>query len=320
MPAHDPIERLAAADPLGEGERLTESDQPEADALLARILADDPEPVRRPRRRPRSWMFAVAATACALALALVAIDVLDEDTPGPSVVERAVAAVSDGNAIYHTVARMRLGNPDDRAPRPATQPFYLESWYGPNEAEHTKLYELDGDRRGKLRFEVAQRLFPNANGRLSGRGTSYDAESNTIMHPRFGRTPNGPVPVPTVDPSHDPGVGLRKLERHGRLHLAGTTRFAGKKVYRLVSRTVRGGGLGVDRIEYLVDASTYYPVFVRWVLSGGNASTGAEIRFLTYERLPFDAQGRQLLRMDPHPGAELKRSGRLESSGGSGGR
>src|SRR3954452_23656538 len=116
----DPIERLTAADPLRELERLSASDQAEADALLARILVEEPatKPARRARRH---WLPAVAATAAAAVLALIAIDVVDEDAPGPSVVDRAVAAVSAPNALYHTIELAKFGN----------QQGYRESWYGP---------------------------------------------------------------------------------------------------------------------------------------------------------------------------------------------
>jgi len=315
-PSHDPIERLAAADPLQIAEPLTESEQREANALLARILADDPAPARRRLRRPRRWVLAVAATACALALAISAIDVLDEGRSGPSVVDRAVAAVTDGNAIYHMVARIRISPVEDGAPREVREWGYIESWYGPDHTSHTKGYEFHDGHKGRLRFESADHLHPRPNGGFGGKAVIYDPRENTIMHTRAGRSASGTVP--NFDPNQDPGAGMRRLQREGRLHLAGTERFAGKKVYRLVSGLVRRGG-GHERFTYLVDAHTYYPVFFRWKVSGGGITTVSEARYLTYERIPFDAQGRRLLDLDPHPGAKESPNS-LDSSGGSGGR
>jgi hypothetical protein len=314
-PSHDPIERLAAADPLRDGELLTESEQREADMLLARILAEEPE--RAPRRRTRRWLVAVAATACGAALAVTAIDVLDEGGSGPSVVDRAVAAVTDDNAIYHMVARIRIIPITGGAPHNTHQWGYIESWYGPNNTTHSKGYEFDNGRKGRLRFESADRLHRRPNGAFGGLGVIYDPIENTITHTRFGRSAHDPVPTP--EPNSDPGAGMRRLEREGRLHLAGSERFAGRKVYRLASGPVRRRGGGLDRFTYLVDAETYYPVFFRWVSSGGGIKTVSEARYLTYERLPYDAQGRKLLDMDPHPGAKESPNS-LDSSGGSGGR
>jgi hypothetical protein len=320
-PANDPIERLAAADPLPGVERLTEDEQRAADVLLARIVAEQPEPAPRASRRPRRWMLAVAATACGIAVAVTAIDVLDEGAPGPSVVDRAVAAVTDGDAIYHTIGVVRIRPIEDGAPRPPSQSGYIEAWYGPNHVTHGKWYELRGGRRGRLSFEGAERLVPQGHGRFRATGVSYDSAHNTIERYRTAigteGSANGKLPI--VDPNSDPGEGMRRLQREGRLRLAGSERFAGEKVYRLVSGPVRRGSHGLERYTYLVDAETYYPVFFRWVLSRGGTTTAFEARFLTYERIPFDAQGRKLLELDPHPGAKEIRNP-VPSSGGSGGR
>jgi hypothetical protein len=314
----DPMERLIAADPVSEAERLSEAEQAQADLLLASILAEDPAPAVRERRRPRSWMFAVAATACALAAALLVVDLADDEgAPGPSVVDRAVAAVTDEDAIYHMVARIRIQAIGHGAPR-THEWGYIESWYGPNHTSHTKGYELNHGHRGRLRFESADQLHPRPNGAFGGEGDIYDPLENTITHSRVGRSARTPIPTP--DPNSDPGEGMRRLERDGRLHLAGSQRFAGRKVYRLVSGPVRRGG-GVDRYTYLVDADDYYPVYFRWVSSGGGIRTLSTARYLTYEPIPFDAQGRKLLDMDPHPGAKvIDNTVAPDASGGSGGR
>jgi hypothetical protein len=296
MRIDDPIERLAAADPLPEAERLTEADQRESDALLARILATQPQ--RAPRRHARRWVLAVGVGACALVLAVSLVDVLDEDAPGPGVVERAVAAVSEPNSIYHTIEVLRF-NAIDGQP---SQSGYLEGWYGPNHRTHRKAYDFRHGRRGRLRSEEVSRLWPKRNGRFAGRGVMYDPARDRIIHVRVGRTSNDRIPF--FDPNGDPAAGMRKLERDGRLRLVGSERFDGKRVYRLTSGPFRFGGLR-HRIEYLVDARSYYPVFMRWVGLSKGERVLAETRYLTYERLPFDAEHRELLRMDPHPGAKV---------------
>jgi hypothetical protein len=94
--------------------------------------------------------------------------------------------------------------------------------------------------------------------------------------------------------------------------VAGTTHVDGKKAYRLVSGPVPGRPKGsVDRLEYVVDAETYYPVSLRWRHRFERHLIVVTTRYLVYERLPLDEHGRELLRLDPHPGAiELDRRGR----------
>jgi hypothetical protein len=118
----------------------------------------------------------------------------------------------------------------------------------------------------------------------------------------LGKSPSHGAPV--YREGVDPGRSLRALEAQGRLRLAGTTRVGDRKAYRLVSGPVRGFIKGsVDRYVYLVDSETYYPLLVRYSTHRGRVSAGYTTRYLVYERLPFDAQHRKLLELDPHPGA-----------------
>ena len=297
----DPIERLTAADPLPEAERLTDAEQAEADALLARIVAEQPERIRRARRH---WLPAIAATAAAVVLALVAIDVVDEDAPGPSVVDRAVAAVSVENSIYHTFEVLTFGH----------QHAYRESWFGPGVSRQKIYYH-----RGKLSAEMVLRPPVQRPGRHVG--IVFDAEHNLLQHVRPYRGA-GNSGFPEIDPSEDPSAALRELQREGRLRLVGSEQFEGRKVYRLVGDVAHQRGIRVNRLVYLVDAKTYYPVLWEWVFANhGPARVRATARFTTYERLPATADNRKLLKMGPHPGAKvLDHRGREVASGGSGGR
>jgi hypothetical protein len=64
-------------------------------------------------------------------------------------------------------------------------------------------------------------------------------------------------------------------------------------------------------LEYVVDAETYYPVSLRWRHRFRRHLIVVTTRYLVYERMPLDERGRELLRLDPHPGAtELDRMGR----------
>jgi hypothetical protein len=283
----DPTERLTAADPLPEAERLSEAAQREADALLARILAEEPaaKPARRARRH---WLPAVVATAAAIALALIVIDVVDEEAPGPSVVDRAVAAVSVENSIYHTVEVLTFGH----------QHAYREGWFGAR-VSHQKIYY----HRGKLAVEEVLRPRLTRPGRHVG--TIFDAEHNLLQDVRPQRGTRNPD-FPEIDPSEDPAAALSEFQREGILRLAGSEEFEGRKVYRLVGDAPHRRGIRVNRLVYLVDAKTYYPVLLKWVFARHDpARVRFTSRFTTYERLPATAQNRRLLKMDPHPGATV---------------
>ena len=108
MRGHDELmERLAAADPVRDREPLTPEAQREADAMLARLLATPVTEPRRSRSRVRPRALAVAGAACVALAVFIAINLLGSKAPGPSVVDRAVAAVSRGG-VYHVVERMTV--------------------------------------------------------------------------------------------------------------------------------------------------------------------------------------------------------------------
>jgi hypothetical protein len=298
----DLIQRLRDADPLPEAERLTPAEQHEADSLLARLVAEPIAP--RPRPRARRWALAAGA-ACVVALAVGAVSLLDDNEGAPGVAARAAAAVSDEKAIYHTVWIGRATAADSR---PRRSSAWFESWDAPDGSTRQKLFRVEHGHRGRLVGEMAGRLRPKGRGRFGGALLTYDARENTIRHTRFGRSPIRGRP-PTISPGADPGSSLKSLQAQGRLHLAGKARVGNRDAYRLVSGPVPGFMKGtVDRYEYLVDSETYYPLLLHFE----NESIRITERFLVYERLPFDASHRELLKLDPHPGAkEYSRDGRL---------
>ena len=293
----DLMERLTAADPLTDAQRLSPEEQREADALLTRLLDT---PVRLgPRRRvrggrPLRWAL---AGACAAVAALAATVLLDSDAPGPDVVELAVAATSDEKAVYHVVERSRLlgalGAPE------AERVMFQESWHTTGGRLHRKTFAPDGARRGRLLGELAGRRLP---GRRGGPVVAWDSRSNRIVRMGFAFNPRG---IPLIDPHADPGASLRELEAEGRLRAAGTETVAGISAHRLDSGWVEGITRRTRaRIVFLVDPETYLPLASRFThgLIGGDEVRVAT-RYLVYERLPLNARTRGLLDLDPHPGA-----------------
>jgi len=319
MPAHDELmERLAAADPLRDGEGLTADEQREAEEILARLLATPARPESAPHRgsrgrRLRRGLAAAIAVTLAGVAAVAALDLIDSGSPGPSVIDRAVAAVSRGNSIYHSVTRRQIitkgGTQGDVS-------FFQESWSTSDGRFHRKSFRTVGGRRGMLVEEIAGKWRP---GRAQGPALMYVAPDNR----RPGRT-SGPVPVyagntisrggfgyraqpgaaPSLDPYGDPGAQLRQLQEQGRLRFAGETRVDGRAAYRLVSDVKQLGRRGRESVEFMVDSETYLPLAEHLSRrSGANFGYDIRTRFLTYERLPLNKRNLALLKLDPHPGA-----------------
>jgi hypothetical protein len=303
----DPMERLAAADPLRDGERLTPEEEREADELLARLLAAPPAAAERPgsgRRRIRRWTLAAAAVFGVAAAVLVATSLVDSEAPGGGIVERAVAAVSQHDVIYHVVERTRAEV--SYAPDEDTT-IYNESWHTTDGRIHQRTFAARDGRQGRLLHDFAGRRIP---GPSANPVLIWEASSNTIREAGF-RGPD--TRAPFIDPFNDPGTQLRALEAEGRLRMAGETRVGGRQAYRLVSGQVPHPRLrdGVESVEYLVDTDTYLPLARSYSTRDRLANPedpGNRIRivsrFLVYERLPLNEKNRALLDLDPHPGAK----------------
>ena len=293
------MERLAAADPVRDPEELTPEDQREADALLARLLATPVEPEAEPQR-PRSQLrrraLAVAGAACAVLAGFVAIDLLDSKTPGPSVVDRAVAAVTR-SGVYHVVELMTFraeGTPE------ASQALVFESWHTPDGRLHRKTFRARDGQKGRLVEDFAGKRRP---GRESGAALQWDPSSNMIGESGFAG-----AGLPYLGPFEDPGSRLQTLQKQGRLRVAGTTTVDGKRAYRLVS-----GKFAADKdqveVEIAVDAETYLPLSQRLSIeTQAGQKLEALTRYRTYERLAVNDESRGRLALDPHPGAKCSPS------------
>lgn len=281
------MERLAAADPVRDREPLTPEAQRGADAMLARLLATPVTEPRRPRVRPRA--LAVAGAACVALAVFVAINLLGSKAPGPSVVDRAVAAVTRGG-VYHVVERMTVRGPG----RPAE--IDSESWYTHDGRLHRTAFTTRGGKR-QLAEDLAGRRRP---GRLSGAALRWDPSANTIEESGFAEGGG----VPFLDPFTDPGERLQALEKQGRLRVAGTTSVDGKRAYRLVS-----GKVPVDKdqaeVEIAVDAKTYLPLTQRLTLTtAAGPKVVAVTRYSVYERVALNEKTERSLALDRHAGAK----------------
>jgi hypothetical protein len=300
----DPMETLAEADPLAGGERPTPEEAREAEALLTRLLATPPERRGVGRRRARRWTLAAAGATGAVAAVLAATSLIDSEAPGAGIIERAVAAVSRPDVIYHVVERMRA----EVSYEPEARTTYVESWRTSEGHVRERTFAAEDGRRGRLLQEYAGLRVP---GRRVNPVLRWEAWRNTISEAGFGPGPD--TGIPTLDPFAEPGDQLKTLEAEDRLRVAGTTTVAGRRAYRLVSGPVDHPRLrmGEERAEYLVDVDTYLPL--AWRYSSLRRSTDPEHpisrieisgEFLVYERLPLTEENRGLLALDPPPDAK----------------
>ncbi|HKP21631.1 MAG TPA: hypothetical protein VJT68_08945, partial [Thermoleophilaceae bacterium] len=284
--AQDVMDRLAAVDPVAEPDRLDIDHQREADALLERILATPAAPARRrPRRR---WPRLAVATALGAAVLFAALSLLDSDEGrAPGVLAKAVAALSQKDAVYHAVfiGHMRTSDMPERRPVP-----YEETWHTAGGRMRWKSYMTHDGEKGRLLSELAGRRRP---GRLGGPALMYDARRNTIFPSGFGRTQS--KTAPGVDP-FDPGRSLREFQAEGRLRVAGEVELRGRRAYRLVSDWEQVAGGATARSEIVVDARTYLPIEQRLFSHAPNGKTARVVwRYLTYERLPLNERTSRLL-------------------------
>jgi hypothetical protein len=318
-PREDVMDRLAAADPVRDTAQLSPAEQSDADALLARLVmtppGDEADLGTAQRPRIRRWALIATGALCSVAAAFAAVNVLDSDSPGPGVIDRAVAAVSQGGSVYHVLERSHSRPVGLRGARPMT--FYFEYWHTTGGRMHRKTFAVDGPRRGKLVEDMAGRRRP---GRRGGPVLFWDARSNTINLGGF-RVGRGRG-APSLDPYADPGSQLRALEQQGRLRLEGTTRVGDRTAYRLVSGTVPGMTKHeTESVEFLVDSETYLPLAQHRAIRHHPTGRGFELstRYLAYERLPLNPRTREELDLDPHPSAKcspmFERRGRPKALG-----
>jgi hypothetical protein len=260
---------------------------------------------RRTTRPLRRVALLAAGAACAAVAALAAIDVLDSDAPAPAVVDRAVAAVTRPDVVYHIVELATGGeSPPPKDARESAQELLWESWYTSDGRMHRKGFAVRDGQRGRLIEDFAGRRPP---GRGVGSGLRWDALTNTISKSAFA----GATAAPYLDSFADPGAQLRALHREGRLRLAGTTQVGGTRAYRLVSERIPLGKDEQLEIEFTVDARTYLPLSQRGLLDLGKGRTLEVLtRYRVYEQLPLNDETRRLLPLDPHPGAKCSQSAR----------
>jgi hypothetical protein len=246
---------------------------------LERFASQLEEAIRRDRdRRPRRLVVRTGlAAAAAAAIALGVLSVVPGN--GPSVVQRAEAALRDTNGtILHVVIAETNTASDGSVSR-----VRFERWEGSTSPfDYRELRTGDG-----VALEIG----------LTGRAVQlYDPTSNTIYEQAAPKQPEKPGDAGKggTDGGDPYRTKVLNLLQDGRLREDGHTTVDGRDALRLVSPD------GTTTLD--VDASTYEPTEWR-VADHGRVM---EDRFTTFERLPVsDAAGALLSVAAQHPGAAV---------------
>jgi hypothetical protein len=312
------MERVTRANPVPSGEATTPDERREAEALLERLVAQPLTRPRRPRRtrprlRPRLLALGGALLAVVGAAALAAVDLIDSRHGRNGILDRAVAAVSQEDAIYAVTERLNLATRQLKAgagTRRETRYRRYWLWPGGDRSRFLDYREGPDDRPGRLAGESVSD---------GDRLVFWIADTNSInVFDLSGDQGTGQPSLPDggypgFDPFSDPSGQLRRHVEDGALRVAGRTTVRGRSAYRLVSGRLSRPSPGVvwERVAYLVDARTFLPLATRWSGVFDSGSTGrarerADLRldYLRYERLPVTDATKALLRMRPHPGAD----------------
>jgi hypothetical protein len=253
--------------------------------------------IRHDRRRRRRRVVLRSAISAA-AVAAVALGVLSAlPQTGPSVVERAAAALrSTDGTILHTVLAGTLTRPDGPID------LRIETWQA-SAPPHDQLQIISA---GGRRFEVAT---------IDGAGQLYDPQTNTIytgpLHPenaqpidkaRATKWKTGGARGEAADEAKGAIVAaddsyrakILGLLESGQVHEDGRVTVDGRAAIRLVSDD--------GNVTLLVDAESYEPIEWRVNEDGRTAVTS----FPTYERLPASEANAALLSLTArHPDATI---------------
>jgi hypothetical protein len=250
---------------------------------LVRFQSDLEEAVgRERRRRPRRLALRIAvAAAAAAAVSLGVLSALPGS--GPSIVQRAAAALrpSDGTILHVVLVGTTTGATGQ------TETVRLETWHS-SSAPYDEREVLTRDGRT---VESAT---------LDGVAQLYDPSTNTIfVGPKATEAAPGKVGAPPAGDAEGDRYRAKILGLldSGRIHEAGHVSAAGRDAIRLVSDD--------GSVSLLVDASTYEPI--EWRVSQDGITAAAQ--FPVYERLA--ATGDNLTLVDlrsQHRGARIDES------------
>jgi hypothetical protein len=242
------------------------------------------------RRRRRTRVVRPLAGAAVLAVAGGTLAATLLGGSGPSIVDRAEAALNTpGGQPLHMVLVGRSTTADGRVVTWRDEEWLVSGTVAPRRAVQTDA--------GGRRFETAMTSGPDRLVEL------YDPASNTIYAAPFelpqasgsGSKPgseNGALARRLLSPQER----IKLLLAGGQLRDEGTVSVDGRDAVRLVTT---GGD-----VTYLVDPDTYVPIELQAKLDDGGS---VDLRFPVYEELPPAAVDGDLFSLQAqHPGATVR--------------
>jgi hypothetical protein len=286
--------------------------------------------VQRDLGSRRGRRYAVRGAALLAAAAAVALGVLSAlPSGGPSVVEKATAALASDDSILHYKVDAVQDNGDG-----TTATWSSETWQllvspytrrqiqvdprdpraeAMTSGDTTELYDSSNDTiysttSQQLRaartptMQIVsksrlQKLVHNKNVTAAYRivpGTKRPVVVTTKAGAKLFLKQLAREAVNTSDAPEDFRSDILALLQAGKLQVVGHVTVDGRDAIKLASPD------GKD--VYLVDASTYDPI--EWTATG--TSGGVTMRFPVYEKLPVDDQSKALLDLEAqHPGAQV---------------
>lgn len=257
---------------------------------LAAILAEDRDAMRCSAdwNRRRSRLVArVLSPAIALA-AVLAVVVFVIDGTDPSILARAMAAISARDAIIHFSALSRTTDAGGTVIQSAEVWLYQKRTHAIEDERMT----FSPEDRVRFSTEVAvdgDRVETYAAGAILRSHAAGEACASKFTLTFVCGTRNASDPLEVV----------RGLYQAGLLHSAGETLFKGRMADVIVGSVVERGVRTAVRV--LVEPKTFAPLeIVRSSRSGKQTTT-----IQNYQRLPATAGNVRLLALRPHPSAQV---------------
>jgi len=288
--------------------------------------------VRRDLGSRRKRRYALRGAVLLAAAAAVALGVLSAlPTGGPSVVEKAAAALASDDSILHYQVNAVQQNGDG-----TTATWHSETWQllvapytrrqiqvdtnapraeALTNGDTTELYDSSNDtiyittiqrlRAARIpTMEIVsksqlQKLVHNPKVTAAYRilpGTNRPVVVTTKQGAKRLQEQLAREAVNTSNAPEDFRTDILELLQAGKLQVVGHVTVDGRDAIKLASPD--------GKETYIVDATTYDPI--EWTTTG--TTGGVTVRFPVYEKLPVDDQSKKLLSLeDQHPQAQVVR-------------
>jgi hypothetical protein len=290
---HTTLSRLATANPVADDD--VSGHHVSAQATLTRILGGEhPAPddlmlaaPRQRRHRHPAWLLAPAL----LLAAAVAAVLLVTAAGGPSIVSRALAAIDTDHGVVHFVEITRTSRP--AGPETAR----TEIWLSGKQSHGVSTYRMRVGPKDNIEFQIETAI----NG---DQVQTYTA--GTILRSKAAPTACAPRFFLAFycgeRQASDPLTVVRALYRSGRLHAAGQSTFAGRRVDVITGTDAQQHPAA--RVRILLDPTTLIPLEIQ-----ERSSTTTQTTLLRdYQHLPLGPDTRPLLALRPHPHASVRQA------------